>query len=324
MSSLKMWSLLLVTALAVSVIGCGNNNEGNDKKGDASERAWPRDGSAERPLLVMLIPADGGTEEGTIADFRPVFNAVSRSTGLQFDLRVGQSYSAVVEAMSNDQIDIAFFGPVTYYMTRERGAAQLLAVSVTGGSSTYYAGIFVREDSSINSLTDLKGKSIAVGDSASTSSFTYPIAMMMDAGVDPVNDLERITITGSHVNSLLAVAEGRADAGCASFDSLERAINAGHIPAGTLRPLQRSDPIPNPPLAMHTKLPDSMKKQLLDAFANVHTAEGVTPDMIRGYGGSRVDSYDTAFSEEEFGKAAAMLDQVEQIKGEILAKAGGN
>ncbi|HEX9812970.1 MAG TPA: phosphate/phosphite/phosphonate ABC transporter substrate-binding protein, partial [Burkholderiales bacterium] len=46
------------------------------------------DGSRGNPLRVMLIPADGGTETGTKADYQPVFNAVSRMTGLHFDIKV--------------------------------------------------------------------------------------------------------------------------------------------------------------------------------------------------------------------------------------------
>lgn len=327
MKTLRIWSLLLVATLALAASGCGDSDgqEGkkDDKKGDdAAAQAWPRDGSKEKPLMVMLIPADGGTEEGTIKDFQPVFNAITRAYDINFVIKVGQSYGAVVQAMANDQVDVAFHGPVSYVQTRERGAAQLLAVSVDKGSSVYYSGIFVPKDSPVKTLADLKGKSVAVGDSSSASSFTFPLAMIKDAGVDPVQDLSKIVMTGSHVNSLKAVAEGKTDAGCASFDSLEKAINQGQIAADALRPLQKSEPIPNPPIAMHTKLPDALKTKLKDAFTNVHKAEGVTPEMIRGYGGKKVDRYDTEYSEDEFMKAAAKLDMIEKIKAEILAKAG--
>ena len=65
-----------------------------------------------KALNVLLIPADGGTESGTLADYQPIFNAVSRSTGLTFNLKVAQSYGAVVEGMCNGAADIAFVGPV--------------------------------------------------------------------------------------------------------------------------------------------------------------------------------------------------------------------
>ena len=104
------------------------------------------DGTREHPLRVLLIPADGGTESGTKADYAPVFNAISRTTGLQFDLKVGQSYGAVVEGMCNQLADIAFFGPVSYVQAHKRGCAQLLAVGVEKGESVYYAGMFAKAD----------------------------------------------------------------------------------------------------------------------------------------------------------------------------------
>ena len=90
-------------------------------------------GSANRPLRVMLVPSEGGTSDGTIADFQPLFDALTRATGLAFELRVGSSYGAVVEAMAADLTDIAWFGVVTYTQARERGVAELLAVATAHG-----------------------------------------------------------------------------------------------------------------------------------------------------------------------------------------------
>jgi phosphonate transport system substrate-binding protein len=286
-----------------------------------AERVWPRDGSEARPLAVMLVPADGGTEEGTKKDFLPVFNAITRTKGIHFEMAVGQSYAAVVEAQANEQVDIGFYGAVSYMQCRERGACELLAVSVEKGQSVYHAGLFVPSAAPEKTLGDLKGKRVAFGDPSSTSSFNFPIAMLLDAGVDPVKDLAKIVLAGSHVNSLKACAEAKVDACAASFDSFEKAIDQNQIGADALRPLAKSEPIPNPPLAMHPKLPAALKKLLKEAFATVHTAPGVTPDMIRGYGGKKCDRYDTEYGESEFLKATARLDKVDALKAEILAKA---
>ncbi len=285
---------------------------------------WPRDGSPAKPLVVMLIPADGGTEGGTKADFLPLFNAIAQTQDLRFDVRVGQSYSAVVEAMANGQVDIGWFGPVSYLEAKKRAGAELLAVAVEHGSSTYFSGIFVRSDSPLNTLADLKGKTLAVGDPSSGSSFAFPLAMLIKAGVDPVKDLGKIVMTGSHVNSLVAVAEGQADAGAASFNSLEKAVSEKKIAAGRLRPLAKSDPLPNPPLAMHPGLDPEVKRKLREGFANVHKAPGITPEQIRGYGGMKVDRYDSAYPETEFLKIAGRLEKVEAIKADVLKKAGRN
>jgi phosphonate transport system substrate-binding protein len=92
-------------------------------------------GSKERPLRVMLVPADGGTEDGTLADFKPMFNSLSKTTGLHFDMKVGQSYAALITAMVNQQADIAWFGAVSYLEAKKRGGAELLSLSVKKGES---------------------------------------------------------------------------------------------------------------------------------------------------------------------------------------------
>ena len=279
-------------------------------------------GSVERPLTVILIPADGGTEDGTKADFLPVFNAVTKTTGLQFKLRVGQSYNAVVEAMCNGSADIAFFGPVSYVQAHQRGCADLLAVAVEKGSSSYFAGIFVKASSSIKTIKDLKGKRVAFGDINSGSSFVFPMAMILQAKLDPIRDLAAIRMTGSHANSLAALTQGQVDAASLSFDSYEKAVNQGTIASSQYRVVARSVPIPNPPLGMSNHLPSAMKLKLKAAFANVAHAPGVSPDMIRGYGGKTVDGYDTAFPEKKYAVAAQLMAQIDDgLKGEILKKA---
>jgi phosphonate transport system substrate-binding protein len=273
----------------------------------------------------MLIPADGGTEDGTKADFQPVFSAVTRTTGLQFEIRVGQSYSSVIEGMANAQVDIGFFGPVSYLQARERGGAELLAVAVEKGQSVYYSGVFAKAGLGLAKPADLKGagRSIALGDVNSTSSFAYPLAMLIAAGIDPVKDFGRIIMAGSHANSLKALDEGKVDVCCASFDSFEKAVNQKAIDPAKFVVLGKSEPIPYPPLAMHPKLPAATKQKLKQAFATVHEAPGVTKEMIRGYGGKKVDRYDTTVAEEVFTASGAKLNAVnDALKAEILKKAG--
>jgi phosphonate transport system substrate-binding protein len=279
-------------------------------------------GTKLEPLQVVLIPADGGTEDGTRADFQPVFNAVARATGLTFTLRVGQSYNAVVEAMCSGSADIAFFGPVSYVQARQRGCAELLAVAVEHGKSIYYAGILARADSDIATVADLKGKSIAFGDINSASAFVFPLAMILDAKLDPIRDLRSIRLTGSHANSLAALTQKQVDAASLSFESLEKAINQGVVSSRDIRVVARSVPIPNPPLGMNTKLSLEMKTKLKAAFGSIAQAPGVTPDMIRGYGGKRVEGYDPMFAEAQFDLPARMMVAVDdRLKGEILKKA---
>lgn len=301
--NLPLCMAILCTLLILT--GCGESDQSSSTSADR-DSITPK---IDRVLNVMLIPADTGADT-TLDDFRPVFNAISKQTGLSFNLRVGTSYAAVVEGMANKQVDIAFLGPVTLYEAQQRDAAELLAVAVKQGESSYYSVILARKDSGIKEAKDLKGKSIALGDVQSTSSFRYPVAMILKAGLDPVRDMSRVVISGSHSNAIAALNEGHVDAAGCSLNAYEKAVNAGVINKEDFQIVGVSPAIPNPPLAMHPELPDEVKTTLREAMGSIHTAKGVTPEMIRGYGGDQYDRYDIEFPQARFDEAMAALAPV--------------
>jgi phosphonate transport system substrate-binding protein len=273
------------------------------------------------PLRVLLIPADGGTQDGTLADYQPLFDALARQTGLRFDLKVGQSYAMVVEAMCAGSADIAFVGPVAWLQAQRRGCAELLGVSVTNGASAYHAGFFVRQQSPLRSLADLKGRRVAFGDLNSASSFIYPVAMLIGAGVDPARDLAAVRLAGNHAASLSALMEGHVDAAALSFESWHRAVRAQVPGAGTLRLLALSDAIPNPPLVMNTGLAPALKRRLRRALDTLAQQPGVPAGAIRGYGGARVDDYAITVSADAFAGTAAHMALVDdRVKAAMLRR----
>ncbi|MFZ5746929.1 MAG: phosphate/phosphite/phosphonate ABC transporter substrate-binding protein [Pseudomonadota bacterium] len=277
---------------------------------------------APPPLKVVLIPADGGTESGTRADFQPIFDAISRESGLRFDLTVAQSYGAVVEALCSGNADIAFVGAVTFVQAEQRGCADFLAVAVKDGQSGYYAGLFTLADSPVHTIADLRGRRAAFGDVNSTSSFLVPVSMMLRAGINPARDLSRVAMMGSHANSMAALVAGQVDVAALSFESFDKAVANGAVRADQVRVLARSDAIPYPPIVVRRGVDEALKQRLRRAFDGVAMAPGVDPAMIRGYGGERVDSYRSDFDSKAYDRAIAATDIVtDPIRSEILAAA---
>jgi phosphonate transport system substrate-binding protein len=303
----------LALAIAVVASACSRS----DSSGNAG-----REGSKKQPLVVMLIPSETGSSS-VLDDYAPLFNAVTRSHGIHFDIKMGDSYNAVVEGMAAGHIDVAFFGPVAFDEARRRGVAEILAVEETGGSSVYYAGIYHRADSGMTGLGDLKGKSIALGDPKSASSFQYPVAMLVAAGVDPPRDLQTIMMAGSHSASLEQLEAGHVAAAGASLNAYDKMVEAGSLDPRAVVLLARSEPVPSPPLAMHASLAAELKIRLRKAFHTIHEAPGVTAEMLLGYGGKRVDRYNAEFDPAIFDRAMGDLARVtDELKSEILDKAG--
>jgi phosphonate transport system substrate-binding protein len=131
--------------------------------------------------------------------------------------------------------------------------------------------------------------------------------MLLAVGVDPRRDLSRVVLTGSHSSALQAVAERRVDAAAASLTSYERALGARLIAANQVRILARSEPIPNPFLAMRSDLPAPLKEQLRAAFSRLHQDAEREHLTLRGYGGKKLDRWETDFAPMLGGKAAATV-----------------
>jgi phosphonate transport system substrate-binding protein len=269
-------------------------------------------------LTVVLIPADGSTAAGTLADYRPLFAMLSRITGLRFVLTVTQSYGAAVEGICNGVADIAFVGPATYLQARDRGCAELLAVGIRNGEPRYYAGIFVAESSPAQSLADLRGRRMAFGDINSTSSFLMPVSMLMDAGIDPVRDLAAVRLTGSHANSLNALVRGQVDAAALSLDSYDRALRAGMPGAERVRVLARSQAMPYPPFIVGSAVAPDVKQALRTGFEALSAHKGRIP----GYGGAALEGYATGISDAPFDAMAARLARITPaMKADLLERA---
>ncbi len=291
-------------------------------KGGTTCLAAPRSGGAPDPLRVLLIPADGGTEDGTRRDFLPLFEGITRATGIHFELRVGQSYSAVVEGMAGGLVELAWFGPASYLQAKERGAAELLAVAEKDGGIGYYSGIFVRKSGPIQTISDLRGRSIALGDVSSASSFVYPLSVLIENKLDPVKDFSRVILSGNHSNSIQALQAGQVDAAACSLLSFAKAARENSVDPEEFRLLVRTEEIPGPPLAMHPQLSPELKAKLKKSFGNVNGLPGVKPAMVRGYGGGMVDGYNANVSESVYEAVARVMQQITpEIKSALLEKA---
>ena len=88
-----------------------------------------------------------------------------------------------MEALRNGDADISFMGGLPFVLAeKEIGAVPLLS-EVYRGAPTYTGRVFVRKDSGIETLADLKDRDIAFADPISESGYMFPLAEFEKAGL---------------------------------------------------------------------------------------------------------------------------------------------
>jgi phosphonate transport system substrate-binding protein len=238
--------------------------------------------SEEKEILKWgLIPADDAQE--MLREYETVADYLGKKLNMKIELTVTDDYTAAIEAMRAKHIDMAWFGPLSYVLANDVADAEAIVNGIRSdtGKSTYKSVIITRADSGIETLDDLKGKSFAFVDPASTSGNLMPRKIFADNGIDPDEDFSLTYYAGTHNAVQLAVANGKVDAGADSDNSYYRMVDEGQIDPEVNVIIYESEPIPGSPIVVRGDLPEDLKKKIQDTLIGM---DEQTIHKIGGWG----------------------------------------
>jgi phosphonate transport system substrate-binding protein len=217
-------------------------------------------------LRISMIPT---TDPGKmLRDAQPLVDYLEQETGTKITMTIPTNYAAVVEAMVNDQVDIAHFGGFTFVQISARAGARPL---VQREQDQQFHSLFITQPGSgIASLKDLAGHTFAFGDVNSTSGHLMPEYFMRDAKVDG-RVIEKALYTGGHDATALAVANKKVDAGAMDENVFQTMMKSGKITDGQVKVFWTTPPFLDYVWAarkgLDPKISDSFAKALLDLDA---------------------------------------------------------
>jgi phosphonate transport system substrate-binding protein len=282
----KLLAIANVVVLFLLLAGCGSGDGGSEQ------------GSSDPdPLRVGVVPNQN--PEKVEAEYEPFGEYLSDQLGREVELTVPTSYNAVVEAMANDELDLAYFGGLTYVQARNRADVVPLVTEINPrtGDTTYYSVIIVPSDSEIQEVSELEGRDFAFGSVSSTSGSLYPAIMLRDAGIDYRTDLGNFNYTNGHDATAQAVANGQVDAGGLEDRILYNLEDEGTVDASSVRVIDESEPIEGYPWVVRNALSDDLKEEIIQAFLNID--DPALLDLLRAEGYEEVDASDYDYVEEQ-------------------------
>jgi phosphonate transport system substrate-binding protein len=174
---------------------------------------------AAAPLHLVLTPSQKPTD--LLAAGEDFGKALGHLIGLPVRVTVASDYAAVIEALRNRTADLAFVHPAGYVLANREAKAMIVARNLWHGKATFTSRIYVRKEAGLKTVEDLRGKTIAFVDPASSSGYIYPMLLLMQRGLvkgrDPKTFFREVVFSGSHDASMQALLHGHVDA-IASFD----------------------------------------------------------------------------------------------------------
>lgn len=187
---------------------------------------------------------------------------LSRQLGVPVELVIGESYEDVVAKTAAGEFDVVMLSPYTYALAHEQRPLPCLVQMIGDGSATAAGYIVVREDSPIRSVADLPGARFGFVDRASTSGYIYAVKAMLDQGIDPKKHLGPMEFLGNHEAVLLAVLEGRIDAGATYQGSLVALKRSKDIDPLSFRIIAKTERTPRDILCARAELPEVVRTEI--------------------------------------------------------------
>ena len=240
-------------------------------------------------LRLGLIPSENATK--VIDDSKPFGDALSKVLGVPVEIFVGNNYTATIEALASNKIDVAWFGPFSYVLSADKynGEALLLQLG-KGGATTYNSYIITTPKTGIKTLADLKGHTFSFVDPASTSGNLIPRYTLTKAGFDPDKDVQP-SFAGGHDASLLGVISGKTDAGAVASDVFASLLEKGSFKKEDVVIVNTSDPIPNSPIAVSKTMAAADKAAIKAAFLSIKDADVLKAVGSSGFADGSNDTY---------------------------------
>jgi phosphonate transport system substrate-binding protein len=233
--------------------------------------ATAQTGGTAKPgvLTVGFIPAEDA--RAMVRQSQAILDIVAQQTGLKVEAFVGSDYNATIEALRTNHVDVALLGPFSYVLATTQAPVEAFAVTVIAKTMqpSYRSIIITRKESPINSLAEIKGRTYAFVDPGSTSGYMVPAAAFVVAGITPEKDFSKVMYSGGHDATIVAVAEGKVEAGSVADRIYERGCAKGLADCNKLKIIWQSDPIPNDPVLYRRNLPEDLKKKVREAFYSV-------------------------------------------------------
>ena len=258
--------------------------------GTAAETGSP--GGEDGVFTIAYAPNESNTEA---ADAR---NGLAEDLGAVLGCEVEEiqasDYNAIIEALRTGSADMAYMGSQALALGVERTDLEPIVMKAEDGDpeKAIYHSVFITNaaNTDINSIEDIKGRTMAFVDPDSTSGNLVPTAEIIQAFPDDgLNSdmlhtngdfFEAVSFSGSHQAGLQAVVKGDVDVAPISDQILASEIANGNAAESDIKIIHESGAIPAEAMVVAEHV-DQATRDKLTEFLTSYDNEQYFTDVIK-------------------------------------------
>lgn len=290
----KLLALTLASVMTAALAGCGaaasSGSATSAEATAATQESAP--GGEDGVFTIAYAPNESNTEA---ADARNgLADDLSAVLGCEVEEIQASDYNAIIEALRTGKADMAYMGSQALALGVERTNLEPIVMKAEDGEpeKAIYHSVLITSSANedINSIEDIKGKTMAFVDPDSTSGNLVPTAEIIQAFPD--EDLnsdklhtngdffEAVSFSGSHQAGLQAVIKGDVDVVPISDQILASEIANGNAAEGDVKIIHESAAIPAEAVVVAEHVDQATRDKLVE-FLTSYDNEQYFTDVIK-------------------------------------------
>jgi phosphonate transport system substrate-binding protein len=243
----------------------------------AADPSWPKE------ITFALLSTENASE--ITRRWGPILAQLEKDLGVKVKSVTATDYRGTIEALKFKKAEIGHLGPKAYVEASTNNYANVEPIAqlqLANGSLGYRSCLIVHADSDMFSPEDIAGKTFAFNDPNSTSGYLVPSAFFMtEMNVDPKKYFSKVTFSGSHEASILAVANKKAEVASTNLPDLQQLTRENKVPRNALRVIWVSKLIPNDPIVVRKDMPPSLRSAITESLT---TMKARNPEAFKEIG----------------------------------------
>lgn len=227
-----------------------------------------------RVCVAIVLTTDPSTTRALLDRF---CYALGQATGLDVEPRGVLPSQQLLQELGEGELHLVWLPPIMALRATANEHVVPLALPVRAGASLYRATLFVRPDSPVRSVADLRGARAAWVDRQSATGYLIIRAHLEAQGVKLGEAFGSDSFLGTHEDVAQAVLDGEADVGASYVYLDEGATGDVVLRAGwgeaDVHVVTKTGPIPADIIASDSRVPAEVQQTVQRALIDEQTPE---------------------------------------------------
>ena len=270
----RLFFSVLAGMLVLTLSGCTDDAESRRieaaKAAKAAQKARAAEFANNTPLRVGIFPRRNLAT--TRKAFRPLIDHLSKELNTRVILSVPLNFKRFWQDFKSGRYDIVHYNQYHYVISRKEDNYRVLVTNEEMGNSDIAGALFVRKDSGVNTVEDLRGKRIMFGGGRKAmGSYIAPLSVLKQHGLDK-GDFEEIFAKNPPA-ALINVHRGTFEAAGTGDVVLDLKVVRSKINADAMKMLASSDRYVHLPWAVNPNMDEKLSSRIQKIMVDLKSTE---------------------------------------------------